>query len=170
MNEKQIKFRKQITNKWMFKLFLLQKMPIALIAGLRVRELNENKSVVSVPYKWLSQNPFKSVYFATQAMAAEMSTGVLGMLATQGDIKISMLVLGLEATYTKKAASRIYFTCENGIDIFTAVQNAIATGEGVSVKCKSTGRLKDGTEVSNFFVTWSFKVRARNQEPRIKMQ
>lgn len=138
-------------------------MPIALIAGLQVRELNEKRSVVSVPFKWFSQNPFKSVYFATQAMAAEMSTGVLGMMAIQGDIKISMLVLGLEATFIKKADSRIYFSCENGIDIFTAVQNAIATGEGTTVKCKSTGRLKDGTEVSNFFVTWSFKVRARSQ-------
>jgi len=157
LNSKQHQLKKTVTNKWLFKLFLLRKMPIALLAGLQVRELSAEKSVVSVPFKWLSQNPFRSVYFATQAMAAEMSTGVLGMMAIQGDVKVSMLVVGLEAVFVKKAASRIYFTCENGNEVFDAVQKTIATGEGYTVKCKSTGRLKDGTEVSNFYITWSFK-------------
>ena len=69
LNKKQNTFRSKLTNKWMFKLYLFQKMPIALLAGLQIRELNLEKSVVSVPFKWFSQNPFKSVYFATQAMA-----------------------------------------------------------------------------------------------------
>ena len=78
---KQEQFRQRVTSKWLFKFFLLQKMPIALLAGVRVRALNAESAVVSIPYKWLSQNPFRSVYFATQAMAAEMSTGVIGTLA-----------------------------------------------------------------------------------------
>ncbi|MBC8172290.1 MAG: DUF4442 domain-containing protein [Chitinophagales bacterium] len=156
----QEKFRKQITNRLLFKLFLLQKLPIALIAGVTLRELNKEKCVVSVPFKWLSQNPFKSIYFATQAMAAEMSTGVLGLYAVRGNKPaISLLVTTLEAEFVKKATTRIYFTCENGQEIFDAVEKAISTGEGVSVKAKSTGKLRDGTVVSNFFITWSFKAR-----------
>ncbi|MEI2675381.1 MAG: DUF4442 domain-containing protein [Chitinophagaceae bacterium] len=112
---KQEQFRQRVTSKWLFKFFLLQKMPIALLAGVRVRALNAESAVVSIPYKWLSQNPFKSVYFATQAMAAEMSTGVIGLMAIQGRVKpVSMLVTNLEATYSKKASERIFFTCENG--------------------------------------------------------
>ena len=79
----QQQFRKKLKNPWLFRLFLLRSMPIALLAGLYVRKFDENAAVVSVPFKWLSQNPFKSVYFATQAMAAEMSTGLLAMQAIQ---------------------------------------------------------------------------------------
>ncbi len=158
LNNKQRKFRSNLTNKWLFKLFLLQKMPIALLAGVRVREMSAEKSVVTVPFKWLSQNPFKSVYFASQAMAAEMSTGVLGLMAIQGSPKkVSMLVLRVEGNFIKKATERIYFICENGSEIFTAVETAINSGEGISVTAKSTGKLKDGTIVSEFSVIWSFK-------------
>ena len=133
-------------------------MPIALLAGLQVRELSPEKSVVSVPFKWFSQNPFKSVYFATQAMAAEMSTGVLGLMAIQGATKkVSMLVLNVEGNFIKKATERIYFTCESGNEIFKTVENAVLSGDGVTVTAKSTGKLKDGTIVSEFSVIWSFK-------------
>ncbi len=158
LNLKQNKFRSNLTNKWLFKLYLLQKMPIALLAGLQVRELSKEKSIVSVPFKWFSQNPFKSVYFATQAMAAEMSTGVLGLMAIQGaPKKVSMLVLNVEGNFIKKATERIYFTCESGNEIFDTVDKAILSGEGVTVKTKSTGKLKNGTIVSEFSVIWSFK-------------
>lgn len=157
---KQEKFRQRVTSKWLFKFFLLQKMPIALLAGVRVRALNAESAVVSIPFKWLSQNPFRSVYFATQAMAAEMSTGVIGLMAIQGQSKsVSMLVTNLEATYSKKASERIYFTCENGNEIFNAVEKTLTDGEGVTVKCISTGRTKDGTIVSTFAVVWSFKAK-----------
>ncbi|MGB4931291.1 MAG: DUF4442 domain-containing protein [Chitinophagales bacterium] len=160
LNNKQVVFRRNVLHKWLFKLFMLQKMPIALLAGLRVRELDAEHAVASIPFKWLSQNPFKSVYFATQAMAAEMSTGVLGLMAIQGkSAPVSMLVTKLEAAYTKKAQARVYFTCENGKAIFDAVEKTLSDGEGVTVVCKSTGRLKDGTVVSNFIIEWSFKAK-----------
>ncbi len=158
LTKKQESFRKSILSKWLFKLYLLQKMPIALFAGLRVREFTEEKCVVSIPYKWLSQNPFRSVYFATQAMGAEMSTGVIGLMAIQGTSKkVSMLVVHLEMDFFKKAAGRIYFACNDGDKIFAAVDSALLTGEGTTVTAKSTGRLKDGTIVSEFSVIWSFK-------------
>lgn len=162
LNREQEKFRRNVLNKWFFKLYLFQKLPIALIAGLRIRNLSASGSVVSIPYKWLSQNPFRSVYFATQAMAAEMSTGILGLMATTGQsAKISMLVLNLEAKYTKKATSRVYFTCENGTELFAAVAKTLADGEGVTVPCLSIGRLKDGTIVSEFTIVWSFKAKLK---------
>jgi hypothetical protein len=160
LNAKQEQYRQKVLNKWLFKLFLFQKMPIALIAGLQIRFLDAEKSIVSIPFKWLSQNPFKSVYFATQAMAAEMSTGILCMMATQGaKYSVSMLVLKFEATYTKKATSRVYFTCTDGNAIMAAVQKTLADGKGVTVSCQAEGKLKDGTVVSNFTIVWSFKAK-----------
>ncbi|MFN0275220.1 MAG: DUF4442 domain-containing protein, partial [Chitinophagales bacterium] len=100
MNREQAQenFRKKISNNFLFRFFLLQRMPLALIAGLYVRKLDKESCTVSVPYKWLSQNPFRSIYFAAQAMSAEMSTGILSMMAIQGcNPALSMLVGNVEA-------------------------------------------------------------------------
>jgi hypothetical protein len=156
------RFIKQVTGVWSFRLFLLVKLPIALITGIRVRSLDSKTSVVTVPFKWLSQNPFRSIYFASQSMAAEMSTGVLSMMAIQGcDPAVSMLVTKLDAVFTKKASSRVYFRCADGDAIMAAVEQTLKTGEGISVLCTSIGTLQDGTEVSRFHIEWSFKARVK---------
>ena len=87
-----------------FRLFLLAKLPAAYFSGVRVIDIDETKCVVSVPYKWFSQNPFRSTYFACLAMAAEMTTGSLGMMHVRKRFPaVSMLVVKLEAAYFKKA-------------------------------------------------------------------
>jgi hypothetical protein len=151
-------FRLQLRSPWKFRLFLLRRMPIALIAGLFVRQLDGNTCTVSIPYKWLSKNPFRSVYFATQAMAAEMSTGIHAMAAIQGyQPSISMLVTKLEGTFHKKAAERIYFTCSDGDAMYALVAQAVANQESVVFEATSKGHLQDGTHVSTFTINWSFK-------------
>ena len=59
--------------------FLLFKLPSAFICGVRAKQLEATKCVVSVKHRWINQNPFNSMYFAVQAMAAELSTGALVM-------------------------------------------------------------------------------------------
>lgn len=155
------RFARQVTGLWTFRFFLLLKLPIALLSGVRVRSLDTTSCVVSVPFKWLTQNPFRSVYFASQSMAAEMATGTLGLMAVQGcRPPVSMLVTKLEATFTKKATGRVYFTCADGQAIFAAVDKTMETGVGVTVLCTSIGRMEDGTEVSRFLVEWSFRRRS----------
>lgn len=147
-------------NRLQFGAFLFAKMPIAWIAGLRLDKLSENACSASMPYRWLSQNPFQSIYFATQAMAAELSTGAIALLAVTGTKPgIAMLIVHMEATYTKKASRRVTFTCEAGAELFAAVDRAILTGEGQTATVETIGRLADGTEVSRFRFTWSFKQR-----------
>jgi hypothetical protein len=156
----QDRFERRIINKWLFKLYLFRKLPLAFFAGLNVVELNEKRCVVLVPFKWLTQNPFHSIYFAAQAMAAEMSTGALGMLAIDNsNYKVSMLVVNMEARFLKKAAGKVYFVCTNGDQIQAAVKQAVLAGEGVEVKANSLVKLQDGTPVSNFIITWSFKAK-----------
>ena len=60
-----------------FNTFLFFKLPSAFICGVRVKAINEKHCVVSVKHRWINQNPFNSMYFAVQAMAAELSTGAL---------------------------------------------------------------------------------------------
>lgn len=152
------KLIRQMTSPWLLRLFMLKSLPLAFIAGLRVNELDARRCVVSVPYGWRTQNPFRSTYFAAQSMAAEMSTGALAMLAVRlAPVPVSMLIVDLEANFGKKATSRAFFTCEGGDEVFAAVRRTLETGEATSAKLATVGRMSDGTEVSRFSFTWSFK-------------
>ena len=156
------KFIQLILHPVKFRMFLLSKLPSAFFSGLRVKSLDERKAVVTVPYKWFSQNPFKSTYFACLAMAAEMSTGLLAMMHTYKSVPpISMLVVGLEATYYKKATGVTIFTCEDGDAIDHTIREAVNSGEGRSIKVKSVGKNLQGELVAEFNITWSFKVKGK---------
>jgi hypothetical protein len=141
-----------------FRMFLFTRLPAAFIAGVRVRELDEKKCVATVPFKWLSQNPFRSTYFACLSMAAEMSTGALAMAHLYKiNPPVSMLVVKVESEYFKKATGRTSFICEDGELFQKAIAEAIATGEPRTVKAKSVGTNANGEVVAEFFITWSFK-------------
>ncbi len=155
------KFLQIIQHPIKFPVFLLMKLPSAFFSGVRVKNISKEKTTVTVPYKWFSQNPFKSTYFACLAMAAEMSTGLLSMMHTyKTSPAVSMLVVGLEATYYKKATGTSTFICEDGIAINHVIAEAIKSGEGKSIKTTSTGRNSEGELVAEFFITWSFKAKA----------
>ena len=145
-----------------FRLFLLTKLPSAFFAGVRMRGIDGNKCAVSVPYKWFSQNPFRSTYFACLAMAGEMSTGALGLAYVyKRKPAISMLVVSVHADYQKKATGRTIFTCEDGALFKKMIEEAIETGESRTVAARSIGRNAAGEIVAEMVVTWSFKMRSR---------
>jgi hypothetical protein len=158
MNPLFVKFKKIVTNPISFTFFLLQKLPAAFFVGLKVHELTTTICVIKVRYSWFSKNPFKSMYFAAQAMAAEMSTGLLafGQLYKRSP-KVSMLVIRMEVNYMKKGTGMLYFTCEDGQAIQHCIQNAIETKQGQTLVCKSTGKNEEGEVIAEFFFTWSFK-------------
>ena len=154
------RFLKLIRHPLKFRLFLLAKLPSAFFSGVRVRHLDEEQCRVSVPYKWFSQNPFRSTYFACLAMAAEMSTGVLAMLYTHGKKPpVSMLVTELKATYHKKATGRTYFSCEEGAAFRRAIDEAITLGQPASLSVQSKGISEGGELIAVFEITWSFKTK-----------
>jgi len=64
------KMARRMLNPWMMRLFLLAKLPLGFMAGLRVKHLDRHRCQATVPYGWRPQNPFRSTYFAAQAMAA----------------------------------------------------------------------------------------------------
>lgn len=162
MNPNAPAFIKLMKHSLKFRMFLLFKLPSAFFAGVRLRDIDANYSQVTVPYKWFSQNPFKSTYFACLAMAAEMSTGVLGLMQLHNRTPaVSMLVVKLEAAYFKKATNRTNFVCEDGELIQKTVDEAIATGEAKSVRAKSVGTNKEGEVVAEFYITWSFKAKSK---------
>ncbi|NVO31396.1 PaaI family thioesterase [Hymenobacter lapidiphilus] len=153
------KFCRDISNPLKLKLFMLRKLPMAYLAGLRLAEVQAERCVVTVPYKYLTQNPFRSIYFACLSMAAEMASGLLAMMHVQSGGPVSMLVVSLEADFTKKAVGLIRFTCPDGAAIGQAIAESRATGEGRTVVATSTGTDEAGDTVAVFRVTWSFRAK-----------
>jgi hypothetical protein len=140
--------------------FLFFKLPSAFLCGVRAKSINESQCVVSVKHRWINQNPFNSMYFAVQAMAAELSTGAMVMLHIQkSNRKISMLVANNKGNFTKKATGRITFTCHDGHLIEEAVKKTIATGEGQTFWMKSIGINEKGEQVSEMDFEWSIRVK-----------
>lgn len=154
-------FIKRIESKFLFRFFLWMKLPVAFWCGVKLKHIDLKKSIATVPYKRLTQNPFKSTYFACLAMAAELSTGIFPLIAIQAaSKKVSMLVVKLEAEYFKKATAVTFFTCEDGEKIFNAIEQTIASGQAVTIVCESVGKNAAGELVAKFFLTWSFKVKS----------
>lgn len=144
-----------------FRMFLFWKLPSAYFAGVRVRHIDEQQCRVSIPYKWFSQNPFRSTYFACLSMAAEMSTGALGMLHLhKRKPAVSMLVVKVESEYFKKATGRTIFICDDGLLIKQAIEDAVRTGQPQTVRAASTGFNERNEKVAMFYVTWSFKAKS----------
>jgi len=143
--------------------FLMLKLPSAWLCGVRVKEINNKQCIVKVRHKWINQNPFNSMYFAVQAMAAELSTGamVIGQIQDSGK-KISMLVAQNKAHFTKKATGKLEFTCKDGHLIEEAIKETIRTGEGQTFWMKSIGLNEEGVEVSIFEFEWTVRLKQKN--------
>ena len=155
-------FLEIVNNRTKARLFLLRKLPAAYFSGLRIEAASVEQCTVSVPYKWFTQNPFRSTYFACLAMAAELSTGTLAMAALYGrKPAVSMLITHMECRFLKKATSKTIFTCSDGALLQQAVEKAIETGTPQVVKTYSNGVDASGTAIADFWFTWSFNVKKR---------
>jgi hypothetical protein len=140
--------------------FLFVKLPSAYWSGVRVKAITSTSCTATVKHRWFNQNPFDSMYFAVQAMAAELTTGALVMYhIKKSGKKISMLVANNKGNFTKKARGRITFTCNDGHLIEEAIATAIATGEGQTFWMSSIGKDQAGDQVSLMEFEWSIKVK-----------
>lgn len=139
---------------------MLFKLPLAYISGMRVQSITNTTAIVRIRHQWINQNPFKSMFWAAQGMAAEMSTGVLVMQEIKKSNRtVSMLVTRQESEFFKKATGKILFTCSGGKQIKEAIEKSIETNEGQIVRLIASGVNTDGVIVSTFQFEWSLKVK-----------
>jgi hypothetical protein len=145
-------------NKLNFYLFF--KLPSAFWCGVRIKTITPTICMATVKHRWLNQNPFKSIYFAVQAMAAELTSGALIMYQIKkSNRNISMLVTKNKGDFYKKAKGRITFTCSDGLLIEQAIIKTIATSEGQTVWLKSIGVDEQSVIVSEMDFQWSIRLK-----------
>jgi hypothetical protein len=149
-------YQRKMTNPIIFWFAMLLKLPSAVFWRLKIKTLTTEMCEVTIPFFWRSQNPFNSIYFAALAGAAELSTGALCQFALSGKGQFSMLVVDFRAEYSKKANSKITFSCNQGSELFELI-DSMQIGESAQLTMISTGTNSTDETVAKFFVTWSFK-------------
>ncbi|SFT56603.1 protein of unknown function [Algoriphagus locisalis] len=149
-------YQRKMSNPLYFWFGMLIKLPSAVFWSFRIKSLDAEKCIVTIPYSWRTQNPFSSIYFAALAGAAELSTGALCQLAISGLGKFSMLVVDFRAEYSKKANQKITFTCGQGQELGSLLESLQPNDTG-KLTMISSGKNPQGEEVARFHVTWSFK-------------
>ena len=155
-----ISFQQKMLNPFFFKLFLFLKLPMAFLAGLKLKELSDAHAVVRMKYKYLNKNPFGSIYFACLSMAGELASGMLAAsIAYKSNPKLSMLVVGVKINFTKKAVGTIIFECNQGKEILATIQKSIDTVEGQTIDVLTVAKNIHGDIVADFLIQWSFKVK-----------
>jgi len=143
------------------RLWLWWTLPLAAFAGLRVVQVDDEACVVSLPGGWRTQNPFRSTYFAAQAMAAELSTGAPALLLLRdAPASVAMLVVGLRVRYAKKLVGAGSFRFEDVAGMRAAIAAAAGSDAPQIFEARSTGLDGAGAVVAEFEITWSFKRRA----------
>lgn len=161
MNNQFDAFVQKIAYGFKYRLFLATKLPAAFFVGLRLVLLNEQQCVVKIKHTWFNKNPFNSMYFAAEAMAAEMASGLLAFgHSYKKRPAISMLVVKMEIDFIKKATGTILFTCEEGEAIKQVIDSCLQSNKGETITIKSIGTNENKEVVANFSITWSFKAKA----------
>ena len=148
---------KSLTGRIKFRIFTALSMPAAWFSGLRLDVLNGDKCVTSLPGGWRSQNPFKTMYWAVQGMAAEMSTGAFPFAISRSiSQNLRMYVIGVESDFIKVARGKIVFYCSNLFDAYNAIEETIRTKKSVKCDLISTGKDSSGEVVSKWIFKWNF--------------
>ena len=136
------------------------KLPAAWLSGVRLTLIDEDKCEVKVKFKWINQNPYRSMFWAVQGMAAELTTGMLLTKYIQdSNANISMLLVGNKSNFYKKAVGKITFTCEEGENAKKLINSTI---QNTTSKAwfKAKGYDETGDLVSEFDFEWSCKKRS----------
>ena len=143
-----------------YNFFLFKDLPSAWLCGVRVKDLNDKKCVISVRHNWFNSNPFKSLYWAVQGMASELATGLAIIdFANKNKLKLSMLVISNESKFLKKAKGLIRFECDQ-VNVLKKTLSSLSKNKTTDkIKLKSTGYDESGDVVSEFIYEWSFKLK-----------
>ena len=143
-----------------FNTYLFFKLPSAWWCGVRLVELTDKHAISSVRYGWRNQNPFSSMFWAVQGMAAELTTGALvNEEIRKSGQGVSMLVLNNKANFSKKAKGRITFRCDQGDLVTETLEQVLKSGDGHTIWMTSVGRDQAGDVVSEFHFEWTLKAR-----------
>jgi hypothetical protein len=148
-------------NQLKYTFFLFFQLPSAFFCGVRLKYLDSFKSIVSINHSWFNKNPFKSIFWAAQGMAAELTTGsLIKNSIKESGVNVSYLVVENKSSFYKKATGKIIFECNQGKELQDLFNSFDKDNNKAIIELKSIGTDSNNIKVSEFSFTWSLKVRS----------
>ena len=145
-----------------YNIFLLTKLPAAYFCGARLKSINSNECSVKITHNWFNQNPYKSMFWAAQGMAAELTTALmLTDKINKSGYSISMLLISSKSNYYKKATGTIVFNCSEGNNMDEMMNKLISSNTPQTITLSSKGINQNNVTVSKFIFEWSLKIREK---------
>ena len=150
----------KLTNSFFLNLFFLKNLPTAWFWGIKCQKATPDEATVYIKHNWFNKNPYKSTYFAALAGAGEFATGILATSALSvRNEKISMLVLHMEASFSKKATGITYFTCTQGQAVRDVIEMAVKNNTPQTMIMSAIGKNEQSEQVCEVKITWTFKAK-----------
>lgn len=154
-----VRMIRNLSSNWRFSFFTFSKLPIMWFSGAKVKDINEDHVIISIPYRWSTKNPFSSVYFAAQSGAAELSTGIAVLIPAEHFGNMSMLITSFKAEFYKKAQTGLVFVCNDILEAWKAVEKANVLEDGVNITLISNAYNLENELIARFKVEWSIRKR-----------
>lgn len=112
----------------------LTKIPVLFFVGPRVLRADEEGCEVKIPLNYRTRNHLNVMYFGVLAAGADIAGGLsAALLIWKKYPKVALLFKDFHAEFLKRADGDVHFTCNQGREIRAAVEQAVATGERITM-------------------------------------
>jgi hypothetical protein len=149
-----------LTNSLLRRILFFRFLPLGWLAGVKVLSMDANRCTVQLQTAWRNRNPFGSMYFGSLQLGAEVSMGfpVLAMI-NECPKNVSVLILQSRSAFHKRGKGKVNFVCDNLQKFRESLENQEVLSAGGTVELYSKAYNKDGTLVSETWITWGIRER-----------
>lgn len=132
------------------------RMPLLALSRARLVELNLNEATSFLPFALTNRNPFGSMYFAAQLMAAELACGGLVLLHNENhEQNFSPIVKHIDVEFMRAGFGDITYHCSQGVKAARMLERALRTGDRVEEVFEIEGTTKADGVITRVAITWS---------------
>lgn len=143
---------------WAFSKF---KVPMIGYVKPKLIKLDDNEIIIKIPLKRRTKNHLNSMYFGALAVGADLAAGFHGFYHSQkSNLKNSIAFKSFTGQFLKRPEADVYFTCTQGKEIESMVNESFKKGERINKNITVTAYInpEHPEEVAKFILELSIKV------------
>ena len=112
-----------------FRAFTLLRIPLIAFIGPVVEEINTNKCIVRVPFRWRIKNQIGSMFFGVITTMADTTHGFLLYKITESrSERVVAIIKEFQVNFLKRIEADAYFECADGAKIAALFEKAALSG------------------------------------------
>lgn len=108
-------FRERVIHPWMFRAYMLAKMPVLGVTGAYLTDIGPRRSEMHLPYGWSTKNLFGRLFDSAVVAAGETTSLALLVLHVRNqDADLTAELVELEGDVSRAPSSDLQLRCEGG--------------------------------------------------------